>query len=429
MRFEAAELLTTGQCPLSCKYCYIPKVPAMQAVHADIIKGLEDGSFLSNLKKIVGDNLAFLSFWGTEPALTLPVLKTKLDDIERMFPKVKNISFSTSMVMPEPIVDFAKELEKRGIKLDVQVSIDGPKFIIDKNRFPGASEKIPASILKFIQDMQKTNVQVDIYWKPTLTMDNIQSMNERPEEIDEYIGFFRDLEAKIREINTSSNVHMREGGYIPTLAVPGKYSSDDGKIFTEYLRKLHAKGYESAYTSRLKRIINFTDELGEKRKMFTCSGGDSNVGVGDSLHICHRTFYLNDPRYVQSVLEMRDMENWDISIFNQGMIDHLRAWYMPSVDDEMKLQNFDYILRGYHDFWEMKLSTIEVMTKELALAGQADPLFLENKDYMSLFSLFMASAHSCPMEAVLNTGSLQLTPVSMIRMFGNGAFRELIKTV
>ncbi|MFA5052726.1 MAG: radical SAM protein [Parcubacteria group bacterium] len=429
MRFEAAELLTTGQCPLSCKYCYIPKVPAMQAVHADIVKGLEDGTFLENLKKIVGDNLTHLSFWGTEPALTLPILKNKLDDIERLFPKAKEIGFSTSMVMPEPIIDFAKELEKRGLKLNLQVSLDGPEFIVDENRFPGAAKKIPEAILHFVKEMQGTNVYIDLHWKPTLTIENIQAMTEKPEKIDEYINFFRDLEAEIKKINTSSNVIMREGGYIPTLAVPGKFTSADGKLFAKYLRTLHSKGYESAYSHRLTRIINYSDELGPKRRMFTCSGGDSNVGVGDSLHICHRTFYLNDPRYVGAVLEKEGIENWDVSIFNQGLVDHLREWYMPSVDDELKLQNFDYILRGYHDFWAIKLSSIEVMTKELALAGQADPLFLENKDYMSLFTLFMATAHSCPMEAVLNTGTLQLTPVSLIRMFGNGAFREIIKIV
>jgi hypothetical protein len=132
---------------------------------------------------------------------------------------------------------------------------------------------------------------------------------------------------------------------------------------------------------------------------------------------------------VDAVLEKEDIENWDVSIFNQGLVDLLKTWYMPLVDDELKLQNFDYIMRGYHDFWELKLSSIEVMTKELALTEQADSLFLENKDYLGLFGLFMAVAHSCPMEAVLNTGSLQLTPVSMIRMFGNGAFRELIKTL
>jgi hypothetical protein len=253
-------------------------------------------------------------------------------------------------------------------------------------------------------------------------------MNEHPEEIDEYINFFRDLETQIREINVSSNVHMREGGYIPSLAVPGKFTSDDGRVFAEYLKKLHSKGYESAYTSRLKRIINFTDELGSKRRMFTCSGGDSNVGVGDNLHICHRSFYLDDPRYVEAVLAKENIDNWDVSIFNQGTIDHLKDWYMPSIGDEMKIQNFDYIMRGYHDFWELKLSSIEVMTKELALVGQADVLFLENKDYLSLFGIFMATALSCSIEAVLNAGSLQLTPISVIRMFGNGAFRELIKT-
>jgi hypothetical protein len=200
-------------------------------------------------------------------------------------------------------------------------------------------------------------------------------------------------------------------------------------VFGEFLKKLHKKGYVSAYTSRLQRIINFADDLGGKRKMFTCSGGDSNVGVGDSLHICHRTFYLNDPRYVDVVLNDKKIDNWDVSIFNQGMVDHIKQWYMPSVDDERKLLNFDYVLRGYHDFWQFKLTSIEAMIKELALAGQAEKLFLENRDYVSLFTLFMATAHSCPMEAILNTGSLQLTPVSMMRMFGNGAFSELMRTI
>jgi len=428
MRFEAGELLTTGQCPLNCKYCYIPKVPAMHELHADIIKSLEDGSFLENLHKVVGDKLRYLSFWGTEPALTLPIIAKKLDDIERMFPNAKNISFSTSMIMPDPIIDFAKELEKRGMNLDLQVSIDGPEFITDENRFPGAAEKIPANTLRFIEKMQGTRTEISLHWKPTLTIENIRAMNEKPERIDEYLSFFRDLEEKISNLNTDSKVNMKRGGYVPSLAVPGKYTSEDGKDFCKFLKILHGKGYESTYTGRLRRLFSFSDELGAKRRMFTCSGGDSNVGVGDHLHICHRSFYLDDPRYVEAVLEMESLDNWDVSIFNQGMVDHLKQWYMPSIDDERKLLNFDYIMRGYHDFWKLKVTTVEVMAKELALAGQADPLFLENKSYASLFALFMVTAHSCPMEAVLNTGSMQFTPVSLIRIFGNGAFREIIKT-
>ena len=428
MRFEAAELLTTGQCPLSCTYCYIPKVPVMQSLHSDIIKGLQDGTFLDNLEKIAGRNLAHLSFWGTEPALTLGIIEGKLDEIQARFPKVRNMSFSTSMVMPEPIIKFAKELERRNIRLEVQVSLDGPAFIVDKNRFPGAAQRIPASVIRFVTAMQEANVAVDLRWKSTLTEGNIAEMEANPDLIDEYINFFREIEARVKEINKNKNIKMSEGGYVPSLAVPGKYTSEDGKIFASFLRKLHEKGYVSAYTSRLVRLFNFSDELGSKRKMFTCSGGDSNVGVGDSVHICHRSFYLNDDRYVKAVLDREEINNWDISIFTQGSVDMLKKWYTPRVDDEMKLMNFDYIMRGYHDFWAIKVASVEAMARDLALAGQAEELFLVNKDYLSLFALFMVAAHSCPMEAVLNTGSLQLTPVSLIRMFGNGAFREILKT-
>lgn len=401
----------------------------MQSLHSDIIKGLEDGTFLDNLERIAGQNLTHLSFWGTEPALTLGVIEKKLDEIQARFPKVRNMSFSTSMVMPAPIVKFAKELERRNLRLDVQVSLDGPAFIVDKNRFPGAAQRIPSSVIAFVEAMQDANVTVDLRWKSTLTNDNIADMEANPELIDEYINFFREIEERVKSANQNPSIRLNEGGYVPSLAVPGKYTSEDGKVFASFLRKLHDKGYVSAYTSRLMRLVNFSDELGSKRKMFTCSGGDSNVGVGDSVHICHRSFYLNDDRYVKSVLDNAEINNWDISIFNQGSIDMLKKWYMPKVDDEMKLQNFDYIMRGYHDFWAFKVASVEAMARDLALAGQAEEIFLRNKDYLSLFSLFMVAAHSCPMEAVLNTGSLQLTPVSLIRMFGNGAFREILKTI
>lgn len=429
MRFEAAELLTSGQCPLNCAYCYIPKVPIMQGVHSDIVKHLEDGTFLDNVEKICGTNLTHLGFWGTEPALTLGILQTKLDDIEKKFPKAKNIGFSTSMVMPEPIIEFANHLKGRGMKFDLQVSIDGPEFIIDKNRFPGASKRIPENVIKFVDAMQGTDINVQLHWKPTLTIDNMREMAVNPDLIDEYMNFFRELEEEIVARNKNSQINLWRGGYTPTIAVPGKYTSEDGRDFADYLKKLHEKGYVSAYTGRLSRLPTFSDELGPKRKMFTCSGGDTNVGVGDNLHICHRTFYLNDDRYVETVLQKEDINNWDISIFNQGMVDIMRKYYMPKVDDEMGLQNFDYILRGYHDFWQFNVAQTEVMVKELALAGQADKLFLKDKGYLSLFALFMQTAHSCPMESILNTGSLHLTPISLIRMFANGAFREIIKTI
>ena len=69
------------------------------------------------------------------------------------------------------------------------------------------------------------------------------------------------------------------------------------------------------------------------------------------------------------------------------------------------------------------------MLIELALAGQADPIYLESEIMRELFALFINVSISCPMENLLNTGSVHLQVVSLLRLFANGAFQEILKEV
>ena len=85
-------------------------------------------------------------------------------------------------------------------------------------------------------------------------------------------------------------------------------------------------------------------------------------------------------------------------------------------------------MRGYHDFWKLQIAHVKAMMTELALAGQVDPYYLQNKELLHLFALFMNVAVSCPMENLLNAGSIHIQLVSMLRMFGNGAFQEIVKS-
>ncbi len=428
---EAAEVLTTAKCPLNCRYCYIPKTAAMGELHQNVISALEKGIFLDNLEKISGKNLKSLSFWGTEPSLTLDILKEKLNEIRQRFPYLKEIKFSTSMVMPEPILRFAEALEKvdPNIRFEVQVSIDGPDFITDKNRFAGAAEKIPENFFRLVSGMQNLKNKVDFRWKSTLCLENIIGLNEEPDKIDSYFNFFLFLEDKFKEINKNPNISLTAGSYLPTLAVPGRYTSEDGKIFADFLKKIHTKGFKSTYSGRLLRLFQSHEELGNKRRMFSCSGGDSNMGVENRLHICHRSFYLDEDQYINSIFRKAEMENWDISLFQKGNIDFLKKYYMPFPDNEYEKSRFQYILRGYHDFWPLILNTTKAMINELALAGQAEKAFLQNEEYATLFALFINTCLSCPMENILNTGCIHLPPLSLIKVFGNGAFREVLRSI
>lgn len=425
-RIESVEILTTGWCPLNCKYCYIPKSQAMVEMHRQIIKDLKKGTFLNNLEKVVGKNLHYLGFWGTEPALTLNIIKEKLPEIYQRFPELKKINFSTSMMMPDPIRDFAKAFSKYNIELEVQDSLDGPAFITDKNRFKGAVKKNQENLFKLVSQLQNLPLKLKFVWKSTLTIDNIKEMNRDPSKIDQYFNFFKKLNKKFNKINHNKNITLIEN-HVPSLAVPGKYTSEDGKDFAVFLKNLREKSYRSCYFPRLQRLIQFQDELGTKKAMFTCSGGDSNIGIDSSdIHICHRTYYLNNDKYVNSILEKKDIENWDISNFKKGSIDSIRKNFIVDVGNEKEKTRFYYIMRNYHDFWKMQISYVKAMMKELALIGQAEKRFLEDDDYSTFFALFVNIGLSCPTENIINTGSLHTTSLSILRMFGNGAFNELL---
>lgn len=426
---EACEMLSTGICPHDCAYCYIPKSPEMVGMHRRICEYIESGEFIVNIKEVYGEALRHLGFWGTEPILTLPLIQEKLPDIFEAFPKIETMDFSTSMLgNPVIIFEFINALKGKELLLKFQTSLDGPAFITDVNREVGAAKLIPENLEKLIKMINKIELgklKLQMRWKPTLSVNNMIEMNQGG-NIDRYIGYFEDINKMFRDTNEQENFTL-EGFYGPSLVVPGKYTSDDGKILASFLKNYHKKSRDGTYVGRVERLRNFHKEL-YKRRMFTCSGGDSNLGIGREVHMCHRTFYMNDDDYIDSILKT-DIDNWDISLFEIKTIEMIKKYYIVGTADKGELHRFFYVMRGHHDFWRLITSNICGMMKELALAGQADPIYLEDDGLLELFSLFISVGMDCPMENLLNTGSINLVPLSVLRLWGNGAFQEIMRRV
>jgi len=424
-RMVATELMTSAWCPLDCKYCYIPKTDKMLSIHRKIEEDLKSGRSFGKIHSVFGDSLRYLGFWGTEPSTTLPIIEEKLCNIHNLFPNLKKISFSTSLVNPEVVASFANKCSDFDIGCAIQVSVDGPSFIMDKNRFSGASAMIIKNVGKLVSILKSNNSRlVELRWKATLTIENIIEMVNDAYKIDEYYEYFKNLNDIV--LSSGVDVSFSPTSYIPTLAVPCSYTSDDGKIFAKFLKLLYSKGITSAYFHRLAKIEDFQKELLGKRSMFTCSGGDSNCGIENCLHICHRSFYFNIPEYIESLRMSKDFDNWDISTIESGNMNIVSNNFIPKIDDAFGISRFKYNLRGYHDFWNLTLSNTFAMVRQAALCGQCNSRFIDDDWFTSLFSTFLNVAMSCPMENLLNTGSLHVVPISIIRMFGNGAFEELI---
>ncbi len=432
-RLVSAEQFTAASCNLNCKYCYIPKSNSMKSLNKKIVEELGQDNWLDNLENVYGRSLTHFGLWGAEPTLTLG--KVSFEKLLERFPDLKEISFSTNLMANYKIIaKFAIELDRicnRRINLKPQISLDGPDFVTDINRVKGAAEKIPHNFIGVVETLNKVeleHIEIEFRMKSTLTMDNIRLLNSEPGKIKEYFNYFEKIEEDFKETNKNKKVKF-VNSCSPSLCVPGKYTSEDGKELGIFFRHLREMKYPNAYVFRLNRLFDFQNELSTKPSMFTCSGGDSNLGIGikNDMHLCHRSFFFNYPEYIESILSQNNMDNWDVSLFKEDRINFINDRFIVDTSDEKEKARFFYVMRNYHDFWRLRISYVVAMLNELVLAGQASKCYLDEK-LAILFAIFVNTGLSCPMENILNTGCIYFTPISLLRLFANGAFEELLRT-
>lgn len=438
LRTESENYIANG---LISHNCYIPKTPKMKKLHQEITEDLASDDLISRLKKVYGDSLEYLGFWGTEPTLTLEKLTEKISHIKREFPKLRQISFTTNLIMGvEKIVDLARACDKEEVRLEIQISLDGPEWITDKQRNTGVTKKVVknyASLLARLGE-DKPKTRIEIRFKPTLGIEFITLMADDIDKTVEWFRFFDELISRGKKTLEGCNARIVPSAY-PSLVVPGKYTAEDGKNLARFFETLHQveitekfqnySGSLNTYYLRWDRVGRYGHEFYIKSSMFTCSGGDSQLGLGikDDVHICHRSYYLNYQEYRNSILRQKDIENWDVSLLKRGLLKKLTDSYIVDLDNEKEVTRFNYVMRSYHDFTKLRMSSVNVMLIELALAGQASPIYLRSEEIRRLFCVFMNSCMTCPAENLLNTGVVHLTPVSLIRLFANGAFETILK--
>jgi len=419
---KAMEIFTSGICNMDCKYCYIPKSQVMRDIHNNILNHLISFN-LSDIRELAS-NIEYLGLWGAEPTMSLNYISEQIDNIKRILPRLKEISFSTNGMNLDVIKDMIDKCNCAGINLEVQFSFDGPEYINGMNRMPNTLEKVIGNFKSLIiwLNQKDLKIRIKLRGKATLTIENVKYLLKH-NLVSDYVNFFEKISRELATLSRSSNVIL----ILPltfNMEVPGTYTSEDGRYFARFMRKIHELGFDSVFTSRLERVINLRNSLSTKPSMFSCSGGDSNIGYDfRKIHICHRSFMLDNEAYLKDILEHKP-NNWDVQNLARGTASQVMKYYIVSPKN---LNRFVYLLRAYHDFWRLRLTHTIVEIKELALSGQISPYYKSNDDLALLFALFLNTANACPMENVLVTGSLFFVPPSIIRLWGNGAFYELIK--
>jgi len=419
---KAVELMSAGTCNMDCRYCFIPKNEAMNGIHKRIIGSLKDGTYIEHLKKL--DGLEAISLWGTEPTLTLDYFIPNVEAILREIPSVKMIKIPTNLLTNHmSIVELAKKLDghaKKGFELNIQVSLDGPANITDKNRKPDATEKIIAHFKELRTGLKGfDNLKIDLYFKPTITIDNIINDLDTIDKVTAWYQFFDEL--------AGGGVP----GATPTFEVPGKYTSEDGKTAYEFFRRISAlnranrkqklfKHYKQLnnYVIRFMKLLKYNAELQHKYRMYTCSGGDTQCGLDfdGNMHLCHHTFYWDNEDYLSRIYE----SDSDKGRKRMAVRHEVRK-------DEFGKSRMLYLNRCYHDFMTFRVNSVMTMTKEMALCGQIDKEYSQSNELCYMLALFLNTSVCCPIQNYVYTGSIHITPVTLIRLLGNGCMQEIIR--
>jgi sulfatase maturation enzyme AslB (radical SAM superfamily) len=435
---EAAELFSAGFCNLNCSYCYIPKTPMLKELHKEIIQKIKNGQFLKEMKEIYGNDLTSIAHWGTEPTLTIRQFKDFYNEAVKIFPKLKHISLSSNfMTNPSNLIKFITEdlTTERPLEIKIQVSLDGPEWITEKNRGLNTTNLIINHALEATKEISIKNKIHDVHFhlKPTIGSDDISILSNL-DKISEYYTFFDNFittwieQVNNKKITISTNCD-------PTIVLPYDYTQTDGINFSNlvknqvYLQQNKYKSIpepESNYYHRLKAKMHAFKEFFTKQKMFSCSSGDSMIGIGEkpfAIHACHRTFFIGHPEYEKSA-KKHQLDTLTMNGINLGRNQLLLDINSCNTTDKFSTIKMLYNNRSYNDFTKHKQSTGIAMVIELAKIRQISKCYInENLAYLLVM---LVQTTDCPMDNIVTSGSSSIPSLPMYRLFGNGAAENIL---
>lgn len=149
----AIEIPSSLMCNCNCQYCYITeKWMKNKVIKKDIIKKILDESNEKILSQSIPE-IKYISAWGAEPFMNLPTLEEIL-----VFCKENKMRFNTSTngtILTEKAKELMDYMFKNNLADSIQISLDGPEYIQNKNRPMYNGENTFNKTMKFVEFMNQ----------------------------------------------------------------------------------------------------------------------------------------------------------------------------------------------------------------------------------------------------------------------------------
>jgi len=442
--YVSVETPQSSICNLDCVYCYIPKNKFLNSINNKWAKKFESGEYLETLSEYYSTNeLENLSLWGGEPSLGFKYFKN-LESIFKKFPKIKHISTSSNFVGFENHKEFLIKLneicEKQKINLsfDLQLSIDGTESDTNKNRGQDIYKKIVSNIDKLFElSPEIKNFKVVVHVKSTNTDEDFKSFATDDNRLRNYLEAFIKLDKDHGSGRKWPENFRVDLFTLPTLALPGRYTKEDGQNFLKYcllLEKLldkYKRNHNEQYSVRLKELYHngyLVNQRFSTNEAMMCSAGVASAGLDPDgiIHPCHFSFWHSQDGYLESTNDLSDWkEGRRILDFDSKSYWENTQNIISNFRDTYNYDRIKYILSAFANNINHKLAISFGTIKMLAIAGQISPIYKTN-EWAHLFANYIALKGNCWANNILISGSLFPPPISVYRMFGNGLFEHLV---
>jgi len=426
--YAALTIFGAAKCTLECNYCYIRKTDDINEMDKEIVEWLINPT----LPEIInGEAVQSLTLWGGEPSLHLDVIAKNIEKYKKLLPNLKTFTMSSNMSFSKHYDVFAKMIANGNYQVEIQISDDSELFNMGNRGIK--SKVIQKHTLKFIKILKKYKCEFKYHFKATTNIDNFKLLYEDDKALNDYFTYFDKFAGRIKEIVGEENFFPMSTS--ATVVCPGAYTKSDGKILHNYLMKLFKwlttgklahcintqiiLNYPERWAKQVERMHDFTNH----QRTFTCSAGDSNVQIDSmgGIHPCHRPLFFVYDNHLDSLRSLDSVPNDDVEYLKGGLIDVYKKYYKMD-HEKIKLH-----MRSYHDNYIHRIATTKAIIMELALVGQVLNQY-RDEQMAEVFAMYIQSCCGCPIENFFVTSSWHLTPVSIIRLFGNGAF-ELINNM
>lgn len=433
---RTAIIYTTAVCNLNCTYCYIDKNQALVKIDKILEESFKGDYYINFMKEMFPDpqQLYNIETWGGEPFMGMHRCYNLINDMIEYFPNFRSFFSSTNLTTANwldefsGLVDVFAKHKDRNFSICIQLSLDGPEYITDKNRGIGVTRRFTDNFNKLVEYLKTvpSNIEVRLHTKPTFDMSSVEMLSSK-EKIIEYYQFMDGYIDKIAKLN-KNNVMMF--ATIPNTASPLPHTKEDGIKFANLCRLMKEVERENVYKKYFKyyqKITLYSDGYecteGDSFRCtnFTCGTGYTNIGFlpYDRISTCHNGFVDLISEYKKESINSEG-HTIDFRLF----VENSKSRFCLT-KDEYKLFESQMMKFNIPDT-TTRLTNMVTLIITMARSGQILDKYIDPKEALYAARFLRNKTSFCVRDNHAVTGSITLQPLGIYRLLLNGA-KEIIE--